>query len=64
MDKLENIINLPSEVLVKIVKFVPNKTPLKLVCKYFYEIICHIEVKTSRIKIYDDGHDYVRRLQR
>lgn len=53
MDWPKNILNLPSELLMEIIKYVPNKTVLKLTSKKFFQIVCKIEIKKFRLVIKD-----------
>jgi hypothetical protein len=38
-----NILDLPSEVLAKVLGFLPLRTNYGAVCRKFYDIICHID---------------------
>ena len=40
---MENLTDLPEEVLMKILGFLPNRMDVAPVCKKFYELICKID---------------------
>lgn len=57
MDCLESpdnfISQLPTELLMNIFEYIPNRCNLSLVCLKFYEIICKIEQNIYQISIKD-----------
>lgn len=44
---------LPTEVLMEIFSYVPNKKPLKLTCAGLYETICKLEEQKLRLVLKD-----------
>lgn len=53
MDGAKNLDELPTEILLHIFDYIPNKWNLSLVCWDFYEIICEIEREKFVIKLID-----------
>jgi len=43
MDETVNILDLPDEMLLKILNDVPNRYEASLTCQRFYEMVCVIE---------------------
>lgn len=47
----KNLMDLSDLVLMEVLKFVPNRFEVALVCKKFYELICDIEKNRYKMKI-------------
>lgn len=43
MENTKELLQLPDEILLQILIFVPNRFEVSQVCKKFYEIVCAIE---------------------
>lgn len=41
--RIENIVELPTEMLHRILSFVPNRFNVSLVCRRMYEVVCAVE---------------------
>lgn len=48
-----NLEALPTELLIEIFRYVPNRWNLSLVCWNFYEIVCEIEKEKFILKLID-----------
>jgi len=51
MDEVVNILDLPDEMLLKILTCVPNRYEASLSCQRFYEMICVIETNKFVMKV-------------
>jgi len=51
MEKVENILQLPDEILRKILSYVPKKWEVVLVCSKMYETVCAVEMNKFRMKV-------------
>ena len=49
--------DLPDNVLEKILGFLPNRMDVATVCKKFYELICQIEKNKYKMKIGSIGNE-------
>jgi F-box-like len=62
MDNARSLETLPSEVLLHIFSFIPNRTNLSYVCLDFYDLVCEIEKNKFRLKLTDVSY-YFNELQ-
>jgi len=53
MEKVENILQLPDEILRKILSYVPNRRKAALVCSKMYETVCAVEMNKCRLRVID-----------
>ena len=53
MEKAKKLDELPTEILLHIFDFIPNRWSLSSVCWDFYEIICEIEREKFVMKLID-----------
>lgn len=54
---MADIMNIPDEVLMKILSFVPNRINIAPVCKKFYELICEIDKNMYKLKVGAFGNE-------
>jgi len=52
-DDFGNLTVLPEEILIHIIKFLPNRWNLSLVNWSFYELVCKVEADKYRLKLID-----------
>lgn len=50
MENEKGLLQLPDEVLIEILSFVPNRFEVAQVCKTFYELICIIDKNRYKLK--------------
>lgn len=48
------VLQLPNELLLRIIKLIPMRFELASVCGKFYEIVCKIEAKKFRISLTEE----------
>lgn len=53
MDNFGDFTILPEEILIHVIKFLPNRWNLSLVNWSFYELICKVEANKYRLKLID-----------
>lgn len=49
------ILQLPNELIMKIIECIPERFETSLVCGKFYEIVCTLERKRHRIDVRDEN---------
>lgn len=54
LNTVDTMLQLPDEILLKILSFVPKRNEIVLVCKKFYELVC--EIDRHKLKINAGNH--------
>lgn len=49
------ILQLPNELLMKIIEFVPERFDISMVCVKFHEIVCTLDRKSHKIALKDEN---------
>jgi F-box-like len=50
-----SILELPIEILEKILKYTSNRHNVQLTCRYFYEVVCMIEKNFYYLDVNDEA---------
>lgn len=48
------ILQLPTELLIKLFEYIPERWSIALVCRQFYEVLCKVDKKSYKLVVRDE----------